>query len=152
MTILGIDPGQAGGIAVFDGESFIAHKMPPTERDLWELLAYHDEATAFIEKVHAGPKMASSASFKFGRGCGLLHMALIAAGIRIEYVTPQKWQKHHGLIVKGRGLGQDDTAKKNRNKAKAQELHPEMKITHAIADAILICEYGIRQQALELAQ
>ena len=42
-----------------------------------------------------------------------------------------------------------DTAKKNRNKAKAQELHPELKITHAIADAILICEYGIKHSLHE---
>lgn len=147
--IIGIDPGVSGGIAVsgfMDGSATCemeTHKMPDTERDLWELLAMYDGATAFIEKVNAGPKMGSSAAFKFGRGCGLLHMALIAAGIRIEYVSPQKWQKQFGLISKGRGLGQDDTSKKNRNKAKAQELHPELKITHAIADAILICEYGI---------
>lgn len=77
------------------------------------------------------------------RSVGWYRCVGIAAGIRIEYVSPKKWQKQFGLISKGRGLGQDDTSKKNRNKAKAQELHPELKITHAIADAILICEYGI---------
>jgi hypothetical protein len=74
-------------------------------------------------------------------------MALIAGEKHHEYVTPQKWQKEFGLIVTGRGLGQDDTAKKNRNKARAQELFPGIKITHAIADALLIAEYGRRTLA-----
>lgn len=71
-------------------------------------------------------------------------MACLAAGLRVEYVSPQKWQRALGLLSKGRGLGQGDTAKKNRNKAKAQELFPGVKVTHAIADALLLAEYGRR--------
>jgi hypothetical protein len=33
---------------------------------------------------------------------------------------------------------------KNITKRKAQELFPEIKITHAIADSLLIAEYGRR--------
>ena len=33
---------------------------------------------------------------------------------------------------------------KNVTKSRAQELFPELKITHAIADALLIAEYGRR--------
>ena len=144
QTIIGIDPGKSGGIAIWQFGKISAQKSPATEKDLWDLLRPHSGATTFIEKVSAGPKMGSAAAFKFGRGCGLLHMALIASGMRIEYVTPAKWQKEFGLIVKGRGLGQGDTAKKNRNKAKAQELFPQFQITHSIADALLILEYGVR--------
>jgi hypothetical protein len=148
-TTVGIDPGLSGGIALI-GQSGAVHawKMPATERDLFDLFAEYnlsENATAHIEKVNAGPKMGSSAAFKFGQNVGHIRMACIAAGLRLEYVTPQKWQKEFGLIVKGRGLGQDDTSKKNRNKARAQELFPGIKITHWIADALLIAEYGRRQ-------
>lgn len=151
QTIIGIDPGLSGGVAMLrsSAEYHEALKMPDTDKDLWQLLVSEagvNECVAFVEQVHAGPKMASSAAFKFGGNVAAIRMACLAADIRLEYVTPQKWQKEFGLIVKGRGLGQDDTAKKNRNKARAQELFPGLKITHAIADALLIAEYGRRQQ------
>jgi len=145
QTVIGIDPGLSGGIAVVCGNATAAYRTPETARDLFELLAKLSPGTAFCEKVNAGPKMGSSAAFKFGQSVGELRMACVAAGLRLEYVTPQKWQKEFGLIVKGRGLGQGDTDKKNRNKARAQELFPGIKITHAIADALLIAEYGRRQ-------
>lgn len=125
-----------------------AWKMPATERDLFDLFAecnVSENATAYVEKVGATPQMGVVSAFKFGQSVGHIRMCCIAAGVRLEYVTPQKWQKEFGLIVKGRGLGQDDTSKKNRNKARAQELFPGIKITHAIADALLIAEYGRRQ-------
>ncbi len=151
--IVGIDPGQSGGIAVLrpyaDAEAF---KMPETKRDLWLAICTLEDSehdvVVFLEKVGAGPKMGSSAAFKFGNGFGSLEMAVIASGFRMELVTPQKWQRAAGLIVKGRGLGQDDTSKKNRNKERAQQLFPHLKITHALADALLIAEYGRSQMAL----
>ncbi len=152
QTIIGIDPGKSGGIAIFCNGELLPRdcKMPTTATDLWDLIHFwsqeNGKAVAFVEKVNAGPKMGSSASFKFGQGVGEIRMACLAAGVRLEYITPQKWQKEFGLIVKGRGLGQDDTSKKNRNKARAQELFPGIKCTHAISDALLIAEYGRRQQ------
>jgi len=143
ITIIGIDPGKSGGIAIIEPNGFVhAINMPVTAADLFDTLNGWPHAHAFVEKVNAGPKMGSSAAFKFGHGCGMLQMACVAAHVRLEYVTPQKWQRHHGLIVSGRGLGQGDTEKKNRNKARAQELFPALRITHAVADALLIAEYG----------
>lgn len=151
-TIIGIDPGLSGGIAVLrDGEA-TAHPMPATEADLWQLLVSVGEpATCFVEKVSSSPQMGVVSAFKFGRSVGLIHMACIAAGYRVEYVTPQKWQRAMGLIVTGRGLGQGDTAKKNRNKARAQELFPQLRITHKIADALLIAEFGLMTHGVGLA-
>lgn len=152
--IIGVDPGKSGGIAILAGRKVKTHKMPESATDLVHLMRGYQGlqiidgiptwAVAFVEKVNAGPKMGSSASFKFGQNVGEIRVAILAASIRLEYVSPQKWQKEFGLIVKGRGLGQDDTSKKNRNKARAQELFPGVKMTHAIADAILIAEYGRR--------
>lgn len=144
---IGIDPGLSGGLAFLCGEHVEATKMPPTDADLFYELECAKAAgarVACIEKVGATPQMGVVSAFKFGQSVGSIRMACIAAGLRVEYVTPQKWQRELGLIVSGRGLGQGDTAKKNRNKARAQELFPGVKLTHATADALLIAEYARR--------
>ncbi len=125
--------------------------MPDTPKDFLELLEQFGgrNAVAFVEKVGATPQMGVVSAFKFGISVGSILMACLACRTRIEYVSPQKWQKELGLIVKGRGLGQGDTEKKNRNKARAQEFYPDIKMKHAIADALLIAEYGRRQQHSE---
>lgn len=143
-TIVGVDPGASGGIAMFRDGVMVTHKMPATERDTWEILAGCEPGVCFIEKVGATPQMGVTSAFKFGRSAGLLHGLLIASGLRIEYVSPQRWQLVLRLPKVGGKIGQNGTAKKNRNKAKAQELYPELRITHATADAILLCEYGLR--------
>lgn len=146
-TVIGIDVGLSGGVAFLRSRADCceAVKMPDTYRDLYDLLSSEGECVAFVEKVGATPQMGVVSAYKFGQSVGAISMACIAAAIRMELVTPQKWQRALGLIVSGRGLGQNDTAKKNRNKARAQELFPGLKITHAIADALLIAEFGRRQ-------
>ena len=74
-------------------------------------------------------------AFTFGRSYGFLRGLLAANGIKREDVTPQKWQAELGCRSKG---------DKNVTKAKAQELWPNEKITHANADAMLIAEYARR--------
>lgn len=146
-TTIGIDPGKSGGVAVLSGAGVTAYSMPVTDGDLVQLLREHSipgKTVAFVEKVSSSPQMGVVSAFKFGRSVGAIGMACVALGIRMELVTPQSWQKSFGLIVKGRGLGQGDTEKKNRNKARAQELFPGLKITHATADCLLIAEYGRR--------
>lgn len=146
-TIIGIDPGASGGIAILCGGEVTTHKLADlTEQDTWRLLAEHEPATVYLEKVHAGPNMASSASFKFGCGYGTLRMAAIAAGLRVIEVTPQVWQRKIGLPPIGGGYGANDKEKKQRNKGAAQQLFPALKVTNYIADALLIAEYGKRQQ------
>ena len=49
-----------------------------------------------------------------------------------------------------RGKGETPAQKKNRHKALAEELFPEVKrVTHANADALLIAEYGRRINATD---
>lgn len=146
-TVIGIDPGKDGGIVVITPcGSITPKKMPETDKDLCDAIRGWPKPTvAYVEKVGSTPQMGVVSAFKFGQSVAAIRMACVASGIRLEYVTPQKWQREFGLIVKGRGLGQDDTSKKNRNKARAQELFPGLKVTHAIADALLIAEFGRRQ-------
>jgi hypothetical protein len=152
VIIIGIDPGKSGGIAWIDetGRACV-EKMPDTLKDLWELIEkdilhatgnlYFGNSTrnckAYLEQISSSPQMGVVSAFTFGNGYGHLEMALTAAGISFERVTPQKWQKAMGCLTKG---------DKNVSKRKAQELFPHLKITHAIADACLIAEYGRRLQ------
>lgn len=135
MTYIGIDPGGSGGIGVIwgDGKAY-GHKMPETEKDVVDLLndLSLDSCFAFIESVHSMPGQGVSSSFKFGMSYGGLRMALVALGIPFETASPQRWQKELGCLTKG---------DKNVSKRKAQELFPELKITHATADSLLIAEY-----------
>lgn len=131
--------------------------MPDTERDVWNMVRgfrFHHACQgrntyAVIEKVGgyiAGVwgKDGSSfspgnAMFKFGASAGGLRMALIAANIPFEEVTPQKWQKALGLPPKKNDKNR--TEWKNRLKAKAQQLYPEIPVTLKTADAILLAHY-----------
>lgn len=137
MNILGIDPGKNGGIALIgDFElSPLFYKMPETIKDVWDLISGLPIHFAYIEKVNASPQMGVVSAFTFGRGYGFLLMGLHAAKIPFEEVRPYKWQKYMGCLSKG---------DKNITKDKAQQLFPMVKVTHAIADALLIAEYGRR--------
>lgn len=146
---LGIDPGKSGGIAWIFRSRTTAISMPSTERDIWDVLegmeSLSSRAIAVIEKVggYTGEGQPGSAMFNFGWGYGGLRMALIAANIPFEEVTPQKWQKAMG--ISGRKKTESKTQWKNRLKAKAQQLFPELKVTLSTCDALLIAEYARRK-------
>lgn len=138
VCYLGIDPGMSGGIAWIRDGVACAVKMPETHRDILDVfLEIRAEGPCFaiLEKVHSMPGQGVVSAFTFGKGFGALEMALTAAGIPFEHVQPQKWQKHMGCLTKG---------DKNISKSKAQELFPALKITHAIADSLIISEYNRR--------
>lgn len=152
MSILGIDPGASGAIVVlYDPLTVEAIKLDNTERDIRDFLVFHTASShtikpfcsvhAYIERVHAWPEQGVSSTFKFGVNYGFLRGCLIALEIPFEEVTPHKWQAAMGCLSGG---------KKNVTKARAQQLFPQMKITHAIADALLIAEYGRRLKSGEL--
>ena len=146
MITIGIDPGKSGGIAwIADGKPCV-EKMPDSLRDIWDLICditNHPRSTvdgrkykAFIEQVHSSPQMGVKSAFTFGNGFGHLEMALTAAGIPFERIRPQVWQKAMGCMTKG---------DKNVSKRRAQELFPQLKVTHSTADALLIADYGAKQ-------
>ncbi len=147
---MGIDPGLSGGIAVIrPGRINEAYKMPSTNRDIFELLEkifWLCDMFAVLEDVHTMPHDSKKAATTFMKHVGALEMALVAADIPFEKETPAVWQRSFGLTRKSKS--ESNTAKKNRHKAKAQELFggSEIKITHAIADAMLIAEFNRRKQ------
>ena len=143
MIFLGLDPGQSGALAVLwpDGRA-AAYPWPATERDVYDLLHEHAGVgqlgiCAAIEDVHSFPGQGVSSTFKFGRHYGMLRAFLISLGIVFEAAQPHVWQRAFGFPRKACGA----TAKKNAHKARAQELFPACKVTHATADALLIAEW-----------
>ena len=146
--IVGVDPGMSGAAAWY--RNGVHHACPfkdLTEGEILELfegLGRH--CFAYLENVHAMPGQGVSSTFKFGMHYGMLRTALIAASIGFETVTPAVWQRKMSCLSKG---------DKKVTRAKAQELFPSVEIigrgskapTHAVADALLIAEYGRRVHA-----
>lgn len=159
MLYIGIDPGVNGGIAwtLDDGQQrkTEAVKMPTTTtqsgkkrvslKDLSALLAELASLSKLkscaLEKVASRPGQGVASCFTFGRAYGNTEAAVVCHGIPLERVLPRKWQQPLGLITSKEVT---KTKKKNQHKAKAQELWPDLKITHATADALLICEWWRR--------
>tara|TARA_B100000519_G_scaffold107704_1_gene93344 strand:+ start:168 stop:617 length:450 start_codon:yes stop_codon:yes gene_type:complete len=147
MQFIGIDPGINGGIALIERGRVLAWRMPPTEKDVKKLLDdiqydTDDKTFCLIEEVHSMPGNSARSMFTFGQNYGMLRAMLIASYIPFETVTPTVWQKEFGLT--NRKISK--TKKKNKHKAKAQELFPTIDpMTHALADALLIAEYAKRK-------
>jgi len=143
MLHIGIDPGVNGGIVFRDDSRVVCMAaMPKTDADVFALLTEHQTRVPFcramIERVHSSPQMGVVSAFTFGRGVGALHMALHAAYIPFDEVSPRTWQKAMGVIYP---KDSTQTQRKNLAKARAQQLFPTEHITHATADALLLAEY-----------
>ncbi len=148
---IGIDPGLSGGIATLSdaGSVLFVTKMPETERDVYDAILNAVGITsavdgrAALEFVRSSPQQGVTSAFSFGRGYGGLRMALTVACVSFDEVTPQKWQKAMQCLTRG---------DKNVSKRRAQELFPHVKITHAIADALLLATYIRRVDRGELGR
>jgi hypothetical protein len=142
---IGIDPGKGGGIVVLVGEGEVHYsKMPQTEADIVEYLtnqAWRDNTNtkAVIEKVHSMPGQGVKSMFTFGQNYGTLRGILAAIKIPFDEVTPRHWQK--ALNIPPRKKTETPTQWKNRLKQKAQQLFPELTVTLAVSDALLIAHY-----------
>lgn len=135
-NFLGVDPGGSGAMAVIDEEgkfvSFI--KLKETDFDVADWLKSYVTTVSFayLEKVHSMPGQGVASTFKFGASFGGCRAMLVYSTIPWDFVTPLKWQNALSCRTGG---------DKNVSKAKAQQFWPDVKITHANADALLIAEY-----------
>ena len=138
---MGVDPGQSGAVAVVDEDGGYAGsvRLSLTPRDiadcveLWARLG--EVKLCMLEQVHAMPRQGVVSTFKFGTSFGFCMGFLTCSRIPYEMVTPHKWQSRMRCKTKG---------DKNITKAAAQRLFPDVKITHALADALLLAEYARR--------
>ena len=136
--VIGIDPGKSGAIVHITRDAISVEKMPATVGDLVDHLRSLAAAgcrTSFVERVHSSPQMGVVSAFTFGRGLGNIEAVCQCLGIGLQWVAPAVWQRELSCLTKG---------DKNVSKRRAQELFPNLKVTHSTADALLIAEYGRR--------
>lgn len=152
--IIGIDPGVRGGAALLTERGDVIETIPFNglkEKELacafrhWSRLDPLLEAPhVWIEKVGYIRGDGGKGAFTFGAIYGLLRGIVLAQGWEPHYVYPQMWQATMGCMSGGN---------KNVTKGRAISLFPKYNeerkrgITHDIADALLIAEYGRRMLA-----
>ncbi len=130
---LGIDPGANGAaVLIGQGEPIVCRFNSATEFDVADWIGHCYVKFAIIEYVASSPQMGVVSAFKFGKSYGFLRGLLLANKIPFEEATPKKWQGAMGCLSKG---------DKNVTKARAQQLFPQIKITHGNADGLLLAEY-----------
>jgi Holliday junction resolvasome RuvABC endonuclease subunit len=150
MIIVGIDPGNNGGIALLHGDRLIyADHLPIVGKTLsghllnnWFADIEPDTPTmVVVEQVHAMPKQGVSSTFNFGKAVGIIEGVIAARGLPITWVTPQRWKKSIGV-----------TADKNTSRQLAINLWPDQAHLFARvkdvdrAEAALIAEWYRRTQ------
>jgi hypothetical protein len=151
-THVGIDPGVSGGIVALrpvEGRPLLVtgYKMPRDERgtlDLLRVLAPPGrQVFATLEVItpfHQGTGKASMAKL-YGH-YRALRMALTAIPIPFQEVGAARW--HRVLAIPPREKREGRTEWKRRLRKFAEELFPDEIVTLAIADALLLAEYGRR--------
>jgi len=143
---IGIDPGASGGIAWSSPLGDKSAPLPKTLGDfreqVFEILGQQGFFHAISQSVcylESPPKFVKaipgSAVFVMAQSFGRIEGVLAAFKVPTVTVTPQAWQKAHGLGTRGE---MTTTQWKNKLKARAQSLYPEEKVTLATADALLI--------------
>lgn len=149
---MGIDIGFSGAISIVTdkGEIFSVMTMPTmkvgkrTEMIEHDLLSMIKNPSSnilhcIIEKAQAMPKNGAVSMFRYGATYGATRMAVVACKIPYSLVTPQAWKK-----VMLTGMPKD----KGSAVIKVNQMWPNAnlkKTQHGMADAILMAEYGRRQ-------
>ena len=139
---MGVDPGVRGGVVVLaaNGAVKFCRGLSPDEettegvlRDACTELWNYGGFECFLEKVGYIRGDGGQGAFTFGNVNGFIRGFLRASRVTIYAVPPQLWQAKLECLTGG---------DKNVSKARAQSLFPEVKVAHAIADALLIAQYG----------
>ena len=150
-TLIAVDPGASGGITRRTPTGQInLWAMPATELDLVELLGSlignvtETPCVVYCEDVggYTGGPAPGSRMFNFGWMAGGPVWIAMCYQARVVMIRPQKWQKVLSLGTGGKGAA-ERRAWKNKLKAKAQELHPELGINLKTADSLLILEAAL---------
>jgi hypothetical protein len=147
-TVIGIDPGASGGIAVFHRGMATAVKMPKDVHEMNEYIQYlkntYDRPIVFIERlnVHRGDNDDTGMQFSIEKMLANYNQLLTVirlSGLPMVQVYPISWQSMYG-IRPPKGL--EKTQRKAHFKNYAQTCFPEVKVTLATADALCLIAFG----------
>lgn len=117
-TVLGIDPGTTGAIALYNMDSdelMGVWDIPSMEREygkglqvngsaLYDLIlsACDNDTVVFIESVGSMPKQGVVSSFNFGHTVGTIYGIISALMLSRYQVHPMTWKKKLGAIGTGK--------------------------------------------------
>lgn len=169
-TIIGIDPGQEGALALLLPGGKIDISDTPvlsTTNAKGKARTIYDEVSmareflnmahrapgglgevlAVIEQVHSMPKQGVASSFTFGMGYGIWLGIIAALGISSVRVTPQRWKKE--VLADGPKTDQAVVAFASRLYPAASPLMQTARgrLLLGRADALLIAHWGRTQPA-----
>ena len=152
-AIIGVDPGQKGGIAIIPlvgpKAHTEAHAMPLNVDKAISWSAFADivrpwDALVYVERVHSMPKQGVASTFKFGQNYGGIFGVCGALKLPAITVTPQKWKKTILADYETRDkVAAIDFCQKKFNTV---NLVPPgcRKESDGLADALCIALYGLR--------
>ena len=147
IIYFGIDPGYSGAIAIYTDGVWTYKYCPRKVKDIYDIIrnikntAWIDnvKVKGVIEKVWARPTDARASAFKFGYNYGAWKTSLDSNNIEYHEVTPQVWMKNYNLP-------KDKKDRKNTLKKMALDITTDMKITLKNADAVMICNWLIKEE------
>ena len=152
-TIVAIDPGKSGGVAVvhYDNShilSSVLYNCPDSTKDMANIIRSVENSciiddkklSIVIEHVWSFPTDARSSAFKFGTNYGMWLGILATNNITPIKVSPFKWMQEFAPLPKIK------KERKQMLKQIAQEMFPDIRVTLNTADAILIAVYGVNNE------
>lgn len=148
-TIMGIDPGKTGGIAIKFNGKYKVYKMPDSLTKIDDLLKHYNEVSdsvlVVIEmiRLHQTENFGKASRMMKLYGNYMELLALINMN-HISYVeaSPRSWQSFLGLNTK-RIKAMKPHEKKRAYRDFAQAWWPE-KLSIAVADSVCLMIYGER--------
>ncbi|MGA0384854.1 MAG: hypothetical protein ACO3L1_07780 [Flavobacteriaceae bacterium] len=137
--IIAVDPGKGGGACILRPDSETIDLKPwRIDHEFIDLLRSLDpkdyESVVEDVPVFVSAMTSNASSFKLGQNFGVITGSLRSLRFPLHLVKPQIWQK--GLAGLKPKMGY--TARKRVLKDNAVRLFPDLKITNATADAVLI--------------
>ena len=150
-SIIGIDPGFSGAIAIIEDDTLCIFDMPVLEykvskkknrkevnlAQISKIINKPHNPMTFIEALAGMPGMGGTQMFTFGQAYGMTKACLALNNCPYILVSPQKWKKHFNL-----------TKDKNKARELAQKIFPNKahmfsrKKDDGRAEAALIADYG----------
>lgn len=148
-TVMGIDPGIKGAIAVIGDEVtefwLLKEIVEQKTKHFDDIIRAYGIDHCFLEKAQAMPGQGVSTTFNYGVGFGRIIGWLEILAVPFTLVPPQTWQKMMHLGCSGEP--------KDRSRQAVTRLFPRenlvpngcVKLHDGLADALLLAEYGRRQ-------
>ncbi len=152
MILMGIDPGNNGGISIINNSDnklpkiIFSLRMPVVNlygkkiidtMKIYKCLNEYNIDVAILEKVHAMPKQGVTSSFQFGRSFGGVEALSYIFAKRVDYVAPAVWKKAVGV-----GSSKKDSLDMARLKFGDLEIW-KIKSNDGVAEASLLTLYWL---------